>query len=225
MGGQACVLYGAAEFSRDIDLAILADPRNLSRLNKVLIDLNAEPIAVPPFHQKYLVRGHAIHFRCMDPEAERIRIDIMSKMRGMDPFPKLWRRRTTLILPENLTLNLMALPDLVKAKKTQRDKDWPMIRRLLEAHYFQYQRHPTRAQTTFWLKELRTPELLIDIAQRYPRACGRLSAVRPLLSSALSGKLEEIADMLFEEERKEREKDRLYWLPLRKELESLRHNH
>ncbi len=25
MGGQACVFYGAAEFSRDTDLAILAD--------------------------------------------------------------------------------------------------------------------------------------------------------------------------------------------------------
>jgi predicted nucleotidyltransferase len=38
MGGQACVLYGAAEFSRDIDLAILADPRNLVRLRKALAD-------------------------------------------------------------------------------------------------------------------------------------------------------------------------------------------
>ena len=32
MGGQACILYGAAEFSRDIDLAVLADEKNLSRL-------------------------------------------------------------------------------------------------------------------------------------------------------------------------------------------------
>jgi hypothetical protein len=224
MGGQACVLYGAAEFSRDIDLAILADPRNLSRLDKALSDLNAEPIAVPPFHQKYLKRGHAIHFRCMDPEATHIRIDIMSKMRGLETFSKLWLRRMTLILPGNLVCHLMALPDLVKAKKTQRDKDWPMIRRLLEAHYFQYQKHPTQAQTAFWLKELRTPELLIEIAQRYPRICSRLSAARPLLSSALSGRLEEIADGLIDEERKEREKDRLYWLPLRKELEILRHN-
>ena len=34
MGGQACVLYGAAEFSRDTDLVILADARNLARLRK-----------------------------------------------------------------------------------------------------------------------------------------------------------------------------------------------
>ena len=27
MGGQACVFYGAAEFSRDTDLAVLASPK------------------------------------------------------------------------------------------------------------------------------------------------------------------------------------------------------
>ena len=29
MGGQACVLYGAAEFSRDTGIVLLADPGNL----------------------------------------------------------------------------------------------------------------------------------------------------------------------------------------------------
>jgi len=225
MGGQACVLYGAAEFSRDIDLAILADPRNLSLLKKVLSDLKAESIAVPPFHPKYLKRGHAIHFRCMDPEAGSIRIDIMSKMRGLEPFSKLWRRRMTLDLPGHLVCHLMALPDLVKAKKTQRDKDWPMIRRLLEAHHFQNRERPTRAQTAFWLQELRTPELLIDVAQLHPRTCARLTAARPLLASALSGDLGDISKGLLEEELQEREKDRLYWMPLRKELEILRRSH
>ena len=39
MGGQACVFYGAAEFSRDTDLAILADTVNLARLRKALGEL------------------------------------------------------------------------------------------------------------------------------------------------------------------------------------------
>ena len=34
MGGQACVLYGAAEFSRDTDLAILASSENLGSSKK-----------------------------------------------------------------------------------------------------------------------------------------------------------------------------------------------
>ena len=36
MGGQACVLYGAAEFSRDLDLALLLDPTNLDRFDAAL---------------------------------------------------------------------------------------------------------------------------------------------------------------------------------------------
>jgi hypothetical protein len=59
MGGKACVFYGAAEFSRDTDLAILASSENLARLKKALKDLQAEVIAVPPFEAKYLRKGHA----------------------------------------------------------------------------------------------------------------------------------------------------------------------
>ena len=46
-GGQACVLYGAAEFSRDTDFAILAERENLEILRRALDDLQAETIAVP----------------------------------------------------------------------------------------------------------------------------------------------------------------------------------
>ena len=123
MGGQACVFYGAAEFSRDTDFAIFADTANLIRLRKALADLQADPIAVPPFALKYLRRGHAIHFRCQHPEAFRMRVDVMSKMRGVAAFPKIWTRRTTLELPDGTRCDLLALPDLVQAKKTQRDKD------------------------------------------------------------------------------------------------------
>ena len=46
MGGQACVFYGAAEFSRDADFAILADAANLARLGKALAELCAEVINI-----------------------------------------------------------------------------------------------------------------------------------------------------------------------------------
>lgn len=59
MGGQACVFYGAAEFSRDTDFAILASPANLARLKRALTGLRAELIAIPPFAAKFLLRGHA----------------------------------------------------------------------------------------------------------------------------------------------------------------------
>ena len=97
MGGQACVLYGAAEFSRDTDFAILASQANLFRLRAALAELQAEVIAVPPFELKYVQKGHAIHFRCHASEAAGMRVDVMTRMRGVDAFAKLWPRRSTLI--------------------------------------------------------------------------------------------------------------------------------
>jgi hypothetical protein len=105
MGGQACILYGAAEFSRDIDLAILTDPYN---------------------------------------------------------------------------------------------------------------------KVKFWLLELRTPDLLIETAGQHPHACRRLMRDRPLLAHALSGDSRKIAEELDDEKEKERELDRRYWAPLRREMEAMR---
>ncbi len=71
MGGQACVFYGAAEFSRDTDFAILADAANLAKLRAALADLQAENIAVPPFeilahgapHARVAAGNRAVYMR------------------------------------------------------------------------------------------------------------------------------------------------------------------
>jgi len=49
IGGQACTLYGAAEFSRDLDLALPFSPDNLARFRALLDGFQAEPVAVTPF--------------------------------------------------------------------------------------------------------------------------------------------------------------------------------
>ena len=223
MGGQACVFYGAAEFSRDTDLAVLADAVNLLRLRRAMAELQADVIAVPPFEARFLRRGHAVHFRCRHPAALRMRVDVMATMRGVDPFDKLWARRTTIELPDGSPIDLLSLPDLVLAKKTQRDKDWPMIRRLVEAHYFQHRAKPNAARVRFWFQELRTPEILVELARRRPRVCRRLVPARPLLAEVAHGFAEGAIDRsLRAEEMAERERDRRHWEPLRAELERLR---
>jgi hypothetical protein len=223
MGGQACVLYGAAEFSRDTDLAVLASPANLARLRAVLRDLQAHVVAVPPFEVQYLRRGHAVHFRCEDPDAAALRIDVMTVMRGVAPFSDLWRRRMTVELQGGLRCHLLALPDLVCAKKTQRDKDWPMIRRLVEAHYFENRDRPLRSHVSFWMRELRTPSLLVEAVTRWPDARAPRGR-RRILAFARQGNERDLGDALAEEERREREADAAYWRPLRAELEALRHS-
>lgn len=222
MGGQACILYGGAEFSRDIDFAILASEENLNQLRACLDELDGEVIAVPPFSLEYLERGHAIHFRCATPEAAGLRVDVMTKLRGVDDFETLWKRRNTIMSDDGTEYQLLSLPDLVKAKKTQRDKDWPMIRRLLEADYFAAPNQPTPDQIEFWLLELRTPELLIETATAHLDIAPTFEAFRPLLKFASIGDEVLLAEALISEERKEREADMRYWQPLKAELEQLR---
>ena len=217
------MFYGAAEFSRDTDLAILANSENLAKLKNALEDLQATVIAVPPFEAEYLRKGHAVHFRCHHPEALSMRVDVMTKMRGVDSFQKLWARRTTLSMDDG-TIELMSLPDLVQAKKTQRDKDWPMVRRLIEVNYFANRENPSREQIRFWFLELRTPDLLIELAQTQRRIPAQLLRKRPLLELAAAVSKSSLADALLAEEQSERDADRQYWVPLKKELESLRHS-
>jgi len=218
MGGQACILYGAAEFSRDIDLAVLADEKNLVRLRAALGELKAEPAFVPPLSADVLLRGHACHFRCRMPGTEDVRIDIMSVLHGCDSFENLWSRRRTLSLPGVGRVHVLSLPDLVQAKKTQRDKDWPMVRRLIEADYFARPAAPPRERIAFWLREVRTPDLLIEICRRYSRTARKLAAARPTLGRALRGDRVGVERALQAEQDRYRATDRTYWKPLRAEL-------
>jgi hypothetical protein len=223
MGGQACVLYGAAEFSRDTDLSVPLLADNYELLAVALSDLQAVCIAIPPFDWEYLRRGQALHFRCGLSDAEDMRIDVLAIMRGVAPFDELWARRTTIQGEDGLQIEVMALPDLVQAKKTQRDKDWPMIRRLVESNYARYRMNPTPEQVQFWLRECRTPALLAEIVKERPDEAAVAAQTRTLLSLATGDDLAPLCDALDAEEKRERNCDREYWAPLKKELEQLRH--
>jgi hypothetical protein len=164
MGGQACILYGAAEFSRDIDLAVLADQKNLSRLQAALSELKAEPVFVPPLSTDVLLRGHACHFRCAMPGTEGLRIDVMSVLHGCESSA------------------------------------------------------PTRSRIVFWLREVRTSELLIELCRRYAGMARKLGSTRPALRPALRGDRTAVDRALEAEQERYRASDRRYWKALRAEL-------
>jgi hypothetical protein len=169
-------------------------------------ELDATAVAVPPFEQAWLLKGHAVHFRCRADAAAGIRLDVMSTLRGVAPFPELWERRTT-VETDEFAVELLSLPDLVAAKKTQRDKDWPMIRRLLEADYFRHRDAPSDMHVAFWLRELRTPELLQELVAARPADARAAASVRPLLGAALRDDLAGIERGLMEELERERERE------------------
>ena len=221
MGGQACVFYGAAEFSRDLDLLVPADAASLDLLRKGLDLVGAEAIAVPTLDGALLERGHAVHFRCRRDEVAGLRIDVMSTLRGVDGFEPLWARRTT-ILVDGIEVDMLAMQDLVCAKKTQRDKDWPMIRRLLEQAYFSWPAPLGEERIEYLLREVRSSELLPELVRSYPEAAERVALARLAVRHAVDGNANGVALALAAEEAIERAKDRIYWEPLKRELEQFR---
>ena len=225
MGGQACVFYGAAQVSKDIDFLVLADQENLSRLQAALAELEADRIAVPPFDPTALARGHAVHFRCQAPGVEGLRVDVMTRLRAMPDFPVLWERRTTFADEANTEYHLLCIPDLVQAKKTQRSRDWPVIELLVTIHHRENAASPTAAHVDFWLREARTPELLVELCRRIPGPAREACHDRPLIQHAFDDASDALRTALDAEVRAVQSQDRDYWEPLRRELEQFRREH
>ena len=223
IGGQACIIYGAAEFSRDSDFVILSTFDNLARMRKALKTLKAKPIYVPPFNERYLESGHACHFRCGAIDVKGLRIDVMAKLRGCDEFDTLWKRRKRLSIERGLTINIIGLRDLVRSKKTQRDKDWLMLKRLVNNDIILKKYKAAAGRIGWWFGECTDTGMLVDLARRYRRVAKESVKDRPLISSAIRGDESGLLIKLNREKDDERKKDMAYWLPLKKELEALRH--
>ena len=65
--------------------------------------------------------------------------------------------------------------------------------------------------------------ILKELGQRYPEKAAELITVRPILKLLSADDDAVLSAALEVEESQERENDRAYWLPLKAELEALRH--
>ncbi|MFH1765503.1 MAG: hypothetical protein ABIF09_15050, partial [Gemmatimonadota bacterium] len=81
---------------------------------------------------------------------------------------------------------------------------------------------PTPQQIRFWLREIRTPEALLEVVARHPEEARAEAPSRSAIKAALDGKLREVEERVVEEEQRERDADQAYWQPLLAELEALR---
>ncbi len=220
-GGQACILYGGTEFSRDADVVVHLSADNLDALRRALHELDAEQVFFPALDADVLRRGHACHFRCRHPEANGLRLDVMAVLRGCDAFPALWERREVVELPGAGEVPILSLRDLVRSKTTQQDKDWGHVRRLVEADYLSRKTEAGREDITWWLAELQSARYLLELARAHldlvPQA-----ASRPWLAAAVREGEIAVEERLLEEQRRIRNEDRAYWEPLRRELERMR---
>lgn len=222
IGGQACIAYGGAEFSRDSDFVVLASPDNLARLREALALLKAVPVYFPPLSAENLAKGHASHFRCGAKGLEELRVDLMARLRGCEPFPRLWSRRRRVHIKGLGAINLISLEDLVSSKKTQRDKDWLMLTRLVESDIYAHKGRGPASRVRWWLAQSRLPETLMGLCEAYPAQARAARKKRPLLAAALKKDAGKLRTLLKKEEKLERDADIRYWAPLKKELERMR---
>lgn len=223
IGGQACILYGGAEFSRDLDLMLAADPSALPSLERALAALEADLVAVPPLNADLLERGHAVHFRCRRLDVAGLRLDIMTRPPRLPEIDAVWCRRIVLALDLG-PVAVVALEDLIATKKTQRDKDWATIGELVEADIVAHGAGPEPGRIGLWLREAREPDTLIELAAHYPEHAKAAVAGRPLLQTALDPDRASLELELAREQIRGKQADREYWAPLRAELEQIGHH-
>jgi len=224
IGGQACILYGGAEFSRDLDLMVAARADSLPPLEAALHALEATLVALPALRLDFLRRGHAVHYRCGRADTDGLRIDIMTHPPRLGDLEAVWNRGVTFQLGED-TVPVIALADLIATKKTQRDKDWATIGELIEADIVAHRASADPEHLALWLREAREPDTLLELAAALPDLTGDEARQRPLLAIALRQDRAGLEVALAEEQIKGKRADREYWAPLRAELEQMRHEH
>jgi len=62
-----------------------------------------------------------------------------------------------------------------------------MIRRLVEQSYYEHSAGTSQELVRFWLRELRTPELLVEVARAHPELARVRGRVAPSGSSRAIG--------------------------------------
>jgi len=218
-GGQACIFYGVAELSFAVDLVVaLPNDESWMPLERALQELDAVAVGLPPLQRGFLERGHIISLRCQHPDCAGFYVHLRASWRGADAFYILWERRTTATVEEE-EFELLALPDLIGVYKSNSDKGWSVIRRLVEFHFLEFQTDPTPQRIQFWQEEARPPAILLAVVRQFPDAQSNREAA--LLASEGADE-NAIEAALKREEEREREADRVYWAPLKRELEELR---
>ncbi len=89
ISGQACVLYGASQFTEDIDLWVRPTASDLKALLRALAAAGATVHKLtPPLNLSRMRRGHGFHF-LIRPD---VYIDVMGRPPRVGAFEHAWAR-------------------------------------------------------------------------------------------------------------------------------------
>ncbi len=232
IGGQAAVLYGAAQFTQDLDLWIRPTTANLRALARALHAARARVHKLtPPLTIEHLRRGHGFHFVVPQAGALPAFLDVMGNPPRVGTYAAARARAASFSTPWG-RLPVVAIQDLVELKKTNRLGDYDVISRLARLRLASI-RSPRPRDVRWALANVFRAEDVHAIAQsnaqRLPRRAADFDpAVRPIVQACGAGReptardMEGLAKALGSKMLRLLEAGRLYWVPVLRELRTLR---
>src|SRR5437867_4207890 len=198
ISGQASVLYGAAQFSEDIDLWIRPAAGNLRRLLQALADSEARVYKLTPKPDAaVLQRGHALHFTVPVGVGPALYIDIMGRPPRVGSFAQAVSRCQRMATDWGL-VPVVAVEDLVALKRTRRLADYDVISRLVRIRIEETARPAPGALRWALMHSFRAEDLAWILGRpRCPKA--NRPAVRALRGGDSPQALDRCTDLLARE--------------------------
>jgi hypothetical protein len=179
--GQAVVYYGTAILSKDGDWLVEESDEACGRVRSVLAARGARYRAGAPLDRRWLAGGWSSHFEYRDEKQRRVRCDFLARPPRIDgsDLESLFRSPRA---PGELAV--IDIENLIRMKRTQRAKDYPVIaelaRLLPEDREILYSTDPDR---------------IIALAKRH----GRVTLRPPVLEAVRGGSREDVVVALAKE--------------------------
>jgi hypothetical protein len=165
ISGQAAILYGASQFSEDVDIWIRPDAANARRLLLALADSDARVHKLTPRLDPSTMRaGHGFHF-VVPGKPQELYLDVMAVPPRVGPFDLAATRATTME-SEFGRVPVVSVEDLILLKQTRRAGDYDVISSLVRLRVGMA---PTRGMLRWAARETFDPEQQV----RYLAALGR----------------------------------------------------
>lgn len=214
--GQACVLYGASQFTEDIDLWVKPTAPNLRSLLRALAGCRAVVHKLtPPLTLRNLGRGHGFHF-LIPPD---VYVDVMGRPPRVGSFDEA-RNRARMPPTDWGRLPVVAPEDLVLLKRTNLPGDYEAISNLVR---LRHEEHPNDPDVLRWaLENTFDVEDVKDFSSR-AQAHRSTRSKRPVLRGLRQGaRRARLTELMAVEMAGLQERGRRYWIPFHRELKRLR---
>lgn len=221
IGGQATVVYGAAQFTQDFDVWVDPSAANLRAFLRALARSETRVHKLtPPVTPKWARRGHGFHF--IVPSAPSpVPLDMMGRPPRVGSFDSAARRALLTRTPWG-RIPVASHEDLVRLKRTNRPGDYEVVARLARLRLEAVPR-PSPALVLWAVENTLLLEPLGELMEAHAGQVARLGKRLPQAARHFVAGDESRAERLLGAElTRAIRAGRRYWTPILAELRRLR---